>query len=96
MSDFEEQKRLDAELWAMAASGATAASKVPVFVATIKRYRCAKGHEWDGLTASHPYFKVTGEIAGKGMIVATSDPCPFCYVEFFKALPQAEEVKDGG
>lgn len=58
------------------------------------RYRCSKGHEWDGAVAQHPYFKVVGEIAGKVALVVTSDPCPFCYVLSLNALPQAEEVKD--
>lgn len=58
------------------------------------RYRCSKGHEWTGEVFLHPFFRVVGKANNGKVIIAESDPCPFCYAEFFNTLPQAEEVKD--
>lgn len=91
MSDFERQKKAEEALWAETASGAT----VVKMSNPERRYRCLKGHHWENPTWAQPFICIDLYVDGRIVSVA-ANPCPFCYVEFFKSLPQAEEVKDGG
>lgn len=89
----------DAELWAMASSGAIVCRESGVLPtvhldpAPFGHYRCSKGHRWDSVFIIHPLMCMEVAVDGD-KVTLTADPCPFCYIEFHKALPQAEEVSD--